>query len=106
MNKIKKAIDAIKNMASNKQQNVNKFILSDTVLVLEREISNIQKNNSLVCDVIDKVSILASIEINEEVDRIDATEALFKSFKTLQESCDKKLTTCHCGEKLRGIERA
>ena len=106
MDKIKKAIDTIRNMAANKTQNVNKFILTNLATVLERETSKVQKNNDFMCVVINKVSILSEVKINEEVDRIDAMEDLFDSFNELKKSCDKEFTTCHCGKKLPGIERA
>jgi len=103
MNKIKKAIDTIRSMASNKKQNVNKFILSSMVLVLEREINDIKNNNDLMCDVIKNVEILSNgIQLHEAGNMRN----LFDSFDALKKSCDKENTTCHCGKKLRGIERA
>lgn len=64
------------------------------------------EKEKLVCDIIEKVGILTSIELNEEVDRIDATEDLFKAYDEYKSFCKKSSSMCNCGKKLIGIERA
>jgi len=63
--------------------------------------------DELKCDVINKVGRLNSIELFNEVDRIDAIEDLLNSYNSLQEYCSKeKACKNNCGKKLPGIERA
>lgn len=64
------------------------------------------KKNELMCDIVDKVGILASIELHNEIDRIDATKSLLESHETFQKFCKRESASHNCGKKLPGIERA